>query len=279
MYNLLFAYYFLTLIGLPSICDGLSIPITARRQNGRTIFIYNGKEYATQGEVMEQIKRDNPGVIFGTSDSSSNQNTNSGYNRNNGYNNNGVDKNTQSFTGNSVSDFLGNNGYSSKVHQEVWVFTHENQSKFYEVRMIIIFQLLEESNKYRKRHGAPPLEFDQDLANKAQQYAETLASTGNFAHDPKNKEYQTGENLGFGSIPKIAATVVKLWYDENKDYDYGSGQYSSKVGHFTQLVWKGSTKAGFGVAKGRDGVYVVCKYQPRGNVIGFFKDNVPRPKS
>uniref|UniRef100_A0A0K0FUY9 CAP domain-containing protein (inferred by orthology to a human protein) n=1 Tax=Strongyloides venezuelensis TaxID=75913 RepID=A0A0K0FUY9_STRVS len=280
MNNLLVAYYFLTLIGLPLICDGLSISFTSRRQNGRTTYIYNGKEYATQEEVLEQIKRENPGVIFKTPDSFSNQNNNGGYNRNNGYNtynSNGVDKNAQSFNGNSVDDFVGNTGYSSEVHRQIWG-NYEDLGNEINKYSPMKKKLLEESNKYREHHGAPPLTIDSELETKAQNYAEKLASTGNFAHDPKNDVDETGENLGFGSALKVAATVVKLWYDENKYYDYASGQYSSKVGHFTQLVWKASTKAGFGVAKGSNGFYVVCKYKPRGNIIGYFKDNVLNPK-
>uniref|UniRef100_A0A0N5BKX2 SCP domain-containing protein n=1 Tax=Strongyloides papillosus TaxID=174720 RepID=A0A0N5BKX2_STREA len=273
MNNLLFVYYFLTLLGISLICDGRTFSISAKRQNGRIVYTYNGKDYPTQEAVMEQIKRENPGVIFGTSDSPSNQNNNGGYNRNNGYTNNGGGNNPQSFTRKDVTDLVGNNGYSSEVFKSIWKdYNADNDEKNGYKNMKE--RMLNESNEYRKHHRAPPLEINSTLAEMAQKYAEKLASTGIFAHDPNNRKDRTGENLGFGSALNIAATVVKLWYDENEYYDYGSKQYNPKAGHFTQLVWKESTKAGFGVAKGSKGYYVVCKYQPPGNVIGFFDQNV-----
>ena len=58
-------------------------------------------------------------------------------------------------------------------------------------------------------------------------------------------------------------------------------QFSESTGHFTQLVWKDTTKVGCGavhcnsnVNNGASGWYLVCEYTPRGNVIGAFKQNV-----
>lgn len=45
--------------------------------------------------------------------------------------------------------------------------------------------------------------------------------------------------------------------------------------HFTQMVWKSTKEAGFGMAKGRSGrVVIVANYHPAGNVIGQFGENV-----
>lgn len=58
------------------------------------------------------------------------------------------------------------------------------------------------------------------------------------------------------------------------------------VGHFTALVWKSSTKVGFGFSQGADSrvisgktwngrsIYVVANYQATGNVIGQYATNV-----
>jgi len=47
----------------------------------------------------------------------------------------------------------------------------------------------------------------------------------------------------------------------------------------TQLLWKSSTKLGVGVSKNPNGMYnVVANYDPSGNVIGYFKDNLPEIK-
>ncbi len=51
--------------------------------------------------------------------------------------------------------------------------------------------------------------------------------------------------------------------------------FNSGIGHFTQVVWKGSQEVGFGKAHGKDGrVFVVGNYHPAGNVMGQFEENV-----
>jgi len=51
-----------------------------------------------------------------------------------------------------------------------------------------------------------------------------------------------------------------------------------KTGHFTQVVWDGSTELGIARAQGmKDGwytTYVVARYGPPGNMQGDFPDNV-----
>lgn len=49
------------------------------------------------------------------------------------------------------------------------------------------------------------------------------------------------------------------------------------MGHFTQVIWTGSTKVGCGQAASlgkKGGVYTVCNYDPPGNYIGQFPANV-----
>ncbi|KAF8888246.1 CAP domain-containing protein [Infundibulicybe gibba] len=60
--------------------------------------------------------------------------------------------------------------------------------------------------------------------------------------------------------------------------------FSSATGHFTQVVWKGTTQVACAVANCGAGTifsqasgYVVCRYSPPGNVIGQFPQNVGRP--
>jgi glioma pathogenesis-related protein 2 len=83
----------------------------------------------------------------------------------------------------------------------------------------------------------------------------------------------------------LGEAAVKEWYDEIKDYNYANPGFSSETGHFTQVVWKGSTKLGCGAAQGTatiegnkyNAFYVVCQYAPAGNVQGQFPDNVLKP--
>ena len=61
-------------------------------------------------------------------------------------------------------------------------------------------------------------------------------------------------------------------------YNFGSGSFSVKSGHFTQVVWKGSTELGIGRAEvqqsGMKCAYIVGRYRPAGNMIGDFAENV-----
>ena len=63
--------------------------------------------------------------------------------------------------------------------------------------------------------------------------------------------------------------VYYEWYGDEPDFtDY------DKWGCFTQLVWKATSEVGLGCATENGLTYVVALYQPGGNVLGQFKDNV-----
>ena len=47
------------------------------------------------------------------------------------------------------------------------------------------------------------------------------------------------------------------------------------TGHFTQVVWKSTTKVGFGYAANANSCYVCARYNPAGNMMNAFQDNVP----
>ena len=64
------------------------------------------------------------------------------------------------------------------------------------------------------------------------------------------------------------------------EYDFNSNDMNGQVLHFTQVVWKKSSKLGMGYAKGnKDGMtcyYAVGRYREAGNMMGDFKMNVPK---
>ncbi|VEL08069.1 unnamed protein product [Protopolystoma xenopodis] len=51
------------------------------------------------------------------------------------------------------------------------------------------------------------------------------------------------------------------------------------MSHFSQVIWRSSELAGFGMAVSDDGhnVYAVGNYTPPGNVVGHWNQNVPAP--
>lgn len=115
----------------------------------------------------------------------------------------------------------------------------------------------------------------------AQEWADTCAKTSSLQHRANNPY---GENIfcvyssDFSHTP-TARDAIKEWYDEVKQHTYGVERVNQNTLHFTQVVWKKSRELGIGIAKNKRGqTYVVANYEPRGNFIGQFVENVPRPK-
>lgn len=69
---------------------------------------------------------------------------------------------------------------------------------------------------------------------------------------------------------------VENWYSEGVNHVSGKEPSTLKTGHFTQIVWRDSRELGVGMAKNRSGqIFVVANYDPPGNFIGSFTENVP----
>lgn len=131
-------------------------------------------------------------------------------------------------------------------------------------------EMLRLHNKYRKMHGAPPMTYDSASAKLAQGWAENLANTNTFSHRPSSQRGGRGENIAYSSNGSNKSMFM-MWYDEVKDWDFAQGRSRGGVtGHFTQVVWKATTKLGCGLSKGR----LVCNYMPAGNFSGRYKQNV-----
>ena len=133
-------------------------------------------------------------------------------------------------------------------------------------------------NQHRAQHHAPPLSLDNALARGAQSYAEKLAASGTLAHSRGNY----GENLYMSvghsfDAEALADAAVNGWYNESRSYNYKRPGFSMQTGHFTQVVWKGTTKVGCGAAWRSTRYVVVCRYAPAGNELDAFDRNVLRP--
>ena len=83
--------------------------------------------------------------------------------------------------------------------------------------------------------------------------------------------------------------LFNIRYEEEKDYNYDTGSKTAAcesnpkcmIGHFTQVVWNGSTKLGIGKANGKKNgmfcTWAVARYTPPGNYQGKYLENVKRP--
>jgi uncharacterized protein YkwD len=148
---------------------------------------------------------------------------------------------------------------------------------------------LSQHNAYRSAHRTPALQSSQSLNDSAQKYANQLVVKGVFEH---SNIPGLGENLFVlhttapgVNIGNLATHAVKSWYDEVSLYNYNKPDFSHQTGHFTQIVWKDSTNIGCGIAQGATNIkgtrfnsfYVVCHYNPPGNVMQQFASNVTKP--
>lgn len=149
-------------------------------------------------------------------------------------------------------------------------------------------EMLNQHNYLRSLHNTPPLVRDSYIDLTAQAYANILAMTcsNSLVHSlPTQRVYSdstvNGENLAFSTSQRLSgAQFSTLYYDEINSYDYNNPGFSSGTGHFTQLIWKSSTKIGTGVQRCYNTVnkveylYVVNQYNSAGNVSGQYVANV-----
>lgn len=126
--------------------------------------------------------------------------------------------------------------------------------------------------------GLPPLTWDPTLADIARAWAaacqDETEPAGFIDHNSGRSDgYPTyvGENLFGSSEPSSAAEAVAGWMAEQVDYDYAANACSGVCGHYTQVVWKNTTRVGCAAADcpGLTFRYtVVCNYAPGGNLGG-----------
>ncbi|KAF4518471.1 hypothetical protein B566_EDAN006476 [Ephemera danica] len=133
-------------------------------------------------------------------------------------------------------------------------------------------------NEYRRKHGVPELVLNDELCAYAIEWARNLAKEDRFLHRPEAKY---GENIFsvWSSDSNVSAReACDYWYKEIRNHTFGMEPRVLMTPHFSQMIWKASRELGLGVARGKNGrVFVVANYHPRGNVVGQFVANVPRP--
>jgi hypothetical protein len=147
-------------------------------------------------------------------------------------------------------------------------------------------QIVNRHNVHRAKHCAPAVVWDDEVAASAQAWADQCT----FSHDDPARG-ELGENLAAGTtLTESPERPVDSWYSEVKAYDFAAPGFSLNTGHFTQLVWKATTKIGCAVktcpassifpdgGEG-DALLYVCRYAPIGNLAGEFEANVtPEPE-
>ncbi len=124
----------------------------------------------------------------------------------------------------------------------------------------------------RAKHCVAPLAWSNTLAQAAQRW-ENSQREHDCADEHSHGNY--GENLAAGTTGYMDPNaVVAMWYDEIKDYDWKNPGFSMTTGHFTQVVWKGTSSVGCGKVSCNNLDVWVCNYDPAGNWDGQYKENV-----
>ncbi|KAG9944770.1 PR-1-like protein, partial [Aureobasidium melanogenum] len=148
--------------------------------------------------------------------------------------------------------------------------------------------VLAHHNVHRANHSACNLEWDSQLAATAQQIAATCV----YAHSMNVNGGGYGQNIAAGvEANNVSAVITELFY--NGEVNYYNNLYGQanpdmtnfeKWGHFSQLVWKGTTKVGCATQYCSGGLanvgqyvapyFTVCNYGSPGNYAGEYADNV-----
>jgi Cysteine-rich secretory protein family len=136
-------------------------------------------------------------------------------------------------------------------------------------------RLLALHNRERAAAGAPPLVWDARLAAAAASYGPALERLGKLAHSLPATRPGQGENLWMGTRDAYGLDeMAGGWAAEKSLFRPGifpaisTSRQWSDVGHYTQMIWKGTTRVGCAVHKARRWDFLICRYTPPGNVVG-----------
>ncbi|KEQ76733.1 PR-1-like protein [Aureobasidium namibiae CBS 147.97] len=149
-------------------------------------------------------------------------------------------------------------------------------------------RVVDHHNVHRANHSAPALEWDSALAATAAKIAATCV----YAHSMDVDGGNYGQNIAAGvEANNVSAVITELFY--NGEVGYYTNLYGQanpdmtnfeKWGHFSQLVWKGTTKVGCATQYCSGGLanvgqyvsphFTVCNYGAPGNYAGEYADNI-----
>ena len=133
----------------------------------------------------------------------------------------------------------------------------------------IAAEALRAHNQVRAQDRQKPLVWSKDLEQISQQWANRLASTCKMYHHQGQVPF--GENLFYKTQSTSVSEVVRTWASEKRFYNHQQNkcQAGKQCGHYTQIVWKGTTDVGCGYKSCSNGAQIwVCSYFPAGNVVG-----------
>jgi len=130
-------------------------------------------------------------------------------------------------------------------------------------------QALQAHNNVRAKDKQQPLQWSPDLEHISQQWANQLAQNCKIYHRKGNIPF--GENIFISTAPTTVGQAINLWKNEKSFYNYQQNkcQAGKQCGHYTQIVWRGTTEVGCAMKSCSNGSQIyVCSYFPGGNIVG-----------
>lgn len=132
--------------------------------------------------------------------------------------------------------------------------------------------ILAEHNNYRAELREPPLVWSEQLAQGAQRWADTMAALNRLQHSGTPG---IGENIAmWRGANSSLSLMIGNWAREKYLFERGIFPNVSRdknwaaVGHYTQIVWRNTTEVGCGTSKNGRTDFMVCWYNPPGNIVG-----------
>ncbi|KAL2502795.1 CAP superfamily protein [Forsythia ovata] len=132
-------------------------------------------------------------------------------------------------------------------------------------------------NDLRRKVGVPPLTWEANLTFAAYSWAQLRKVDCNYRHHSPGKY---GENLFWMQYSEFTpASVVQHWFNEKQFFDHTTNRCrcqpetdGCECGHYLNVIWKTTTRVGCSgsvYCDNQKGVYVVCAYDPAGNIKGM----------
>ncbi len=136
-----------------------------------------------------------------------------------------------------------------------------------------ITAMLNGQNKYRNELGITDLKWNATLAEEAREWGVYLAAKNKFEHSRGLKNQ--GENLWMGTASAYSLEdMTSSWGNEKQFFkpaafpDCSTNGSWHTVGHYTQIIWRNTTEVGCALVSNNKADYLVCRYNPAGNIMG-----------
>lgn len=165
---------------------------------------------------------------------------------------------------------------SASVNRDVWNYYNIQPAPRSDAMLRQV--VMDVHNRERQSLGVPALAWDDRLAADAAGYARQMVHTNQSRHSHGGeRDEEIGENLWMGTHRAYGYTaMLDAFMDERRAFvfkarfpDVSTTGNWEDVGHYTQMIWRGTRRVGCALGEGAQYDYLVCRYYPAGNVYGM----------